>query len=128
VNPVQLGMQAADVLLDDRFAEPLADRAPAPPMANTPEDEAGNSTVANLADFVGTFYSSELDRYWRFDIVLGDLMLHRVAMSPQSLRVRGEDVFGSGAATFRFGRGRDGRVTHLFVDVPRARGVRFDVP
>lgn len=106
--------------------------AGAEPGARPSADTAGASVPARLADFQGRFVSTELLDVTH-DLRPGDggTLIWCIRRHGQAvLRPVGPDVFQTmgvrGMLTFRFQRGRGGRVQGFTLDGARFRGVEFE--
>jgi CubicO group peptidase (beta-lactamase class C family) len=81
-----------------------------------------------LSDYVGTYYSDELDTQYRIEMVEGKLLARHQRHGAFALRHAWQDEFTSGAWYFRpvtFIRDASGRVEQLLVGSGRVRNVRF---
>ncbi len=88
-----------------------------PPRADT----------ANLAEYVGDYFSDELDTAWRIDLENGGLVVRQRALPDQALRPAFLDAFLSPAGVLRFTRNPHGRVAGFVVGAGRVTGFRFQV-
>ncbi len=112
----------------ERVAEiVMGDRLESPAAATAPPDEPGGGepptlTAQELAEFVGTYRSDELDTDHRIRVEEGAPVLHgRGALTPSA-----PDVFTvGGGMTLRFERDGSGRITHYVLDAGRANGLIF---
>lgn len=86
-----------------------------PPRADT----------AVLREYVGDYFSDELDTTWRIDVEKGGLVVRRRALTDQTLRPVFLDAFLSPAGVLRFTRDPDGRVAGFVVGAGRVTGFRF---
>jgi CubicO group peptidase (beta-lactamase class C family) len=78
-----------------------------------------------LAEYVGTYYSDELDATYTVLVQENRLVLRRVSPAASPLTPAAVDAFTLGAQTVRFLRGAGGRVEGLAVDAGRVRDIRF---
>jgi hypothetical protein len=91
----------------------------------------GNSSddawIPRLEDFAGTYFSREIETFYR--IVLSDSTLTRYQrrMDPARLVPGLEDTFSAGGASFEFERDRNGKVIGFYLSNVRTTGVRFDL-
>jgi hypothetical protein len=72
--------------------------------------EPSQPSPSALTSYVGTYLSNEVDPLFRISLENERLVLHRTKLPPQILEPLVRDVFRAGAATWRFTRGRGGRV------------------
>lgn len=86
-----------------------------PPRADT----------ASLGEYVGDYFSDELDTMWTIDVDEGGLVVRRRALADQTLRPVFLDAFFSPAGVLRFTRDPDGRVAGFVVGSGRVTGFRF---
>lgn len=122
----------ADIVLADRFTEPKP-AAPAGAEAAGRGGRAvgGGTATASLAarssDYVGTYYSDEVDASFTVTAKDGQLMVRRDAdaepAGPQPTAT--SDQFRFRTMTVRFGRGPTVKVEALLVDAGRVRDIRF---
>ena len=89
------------------------------------EIRAANATPAQLADYVGTYASDELEVKLTIALRDGQLVLRRRPADEMPLRATYEDDFDSPIGSLRFSRDASGRVTGFAVFAGRARDVRF---
>ena len=81
-----------------------------------------------LAGYVGTFHSNELDATWKIVARDGELVLRRWGVADQRLEPLLPDTFafrGRTTPRLRFERDADGRVTRLTVSTGQIVGVEF---
>jgi CubicO group peptidase (beta-lactamase class C family) len=93
-------------------------------------------TTKDLQNFVGDYYSPQLNAYWHFTINRENkLVLHRAAIPDTVLEPDATESFllwmerypgNSSDSYVRFEKGKDGKVTHLTVTNPRLMGHRFN--
>ncbi|MGQ0733627.1 MAG: serine hydrolase domain-containing protein [Acidobacteriota bacterium] len=57
-------------------------------------------TPAQLAEFSGSYYSAEIDSAYRFDVLDGELLLHRKKQAPAVLQPVFPDAFGGNGMGF----------------------------
>lgn len=92
--------------------------------------KAASDSPAQLAEFVGNFYSEELDATYTL-VLVGNKLLARkkigdeLVLSPQFV-----DVFGNSdrGISIRFSRGQNGAVTGFLLNTSRMKGVAFRKP
>ena len=100
----------------DRHATRLADDAAPEEWAPTEED---------LADYVGRFYSEEIETFYTFAMEDGDLVMRQRRLDEVTLTPGERDVFSGGGFSFAFERDRNGKVIGLYLSNVRTRDVRF---
>lgn len=128
VNAVALGEAVADQAL--RAAGYAVEDAaePAPPVVSTAATIPFDGSGVALGDYVGTYYSAELDT--RIAVVRdGDALVMRQPFAIEwRLTARSADRFSTplrGVTTFDFSRTADGRVTGFSASAYGARNVPF---
>jgi hypothetical protein len=82
---------------------------------------------ASLGEYVGDYFSDELDTTWRIDVEDDSLVVRRRALADQALRPAFLDAFLSPAGVLRFTRDPGGRVAGFVVGAGRVTGFRFQV-
>ena len=126
-NPAGLAYQVADIYLADYLEEPQ--NPPSPP--NPPsEDETADfdPSAVDLSDFTGTFYSSELDTYYRLSVKNGKLVASHLRQPDLSLAPHSEDHFRGGVYYLRnlaFERDSEGKLEGFRVSNGRVRNLWF---
>ena len=87
--------------------------------------EAFEPTPAQLAEFVGAYYSDELDVTYQLTVKEGKLTVE-VGSQTRPLAPAYRDAFqGPGGGLFEFARDARGRVTGFTVQAGRVRNIRF---
>ena len=81
---------------------------------------------AKLSDFVGSYYTPEVDVTWQVRPDSGGLVVMRDGRRVGRLEAVTRDVFLHGGSTMTFTRDRSGRVTGFVLDAGRVRHLRFD--
>ena len=123
-NAARLARQIAEIYLRDQFTEPAAAFS-RPAIASS---RGGRSTYrasrAELADYVGRYYSSELDTTYAVEAAVGALRAGPEGAGAMSLRPIEDDVFRNGRLTLRFSR-EAGRITGFTLDGGRVKGLVF---
>ena len=121
VSPSRLARRVADVVLADYLGSlPAAQNRS--DSATTPTPDPG--PVTNVDDYVGSYYSPELDVEYRLSRNEEALRLRVGQGIDGELRRAEEDVFVLGRFTLRFTR-ESGRVTGFEVDAGRVQHVAF---
>lgn len=91
-------------------------------------------TPDDLSDFVGRYYSEEIETFYEIRLETPDeedaeprLVMHQLWMGDRPMTATpDEDTFSAqGGITLQFQRDRHGDVTEFYVDVTRTRDVRF---
>lgn len=87
---------------------------------------AWEPTVDDLADFEGSYFSPELETFYR--VALGDevLLVYHRRIDDAELTTGEEDTFSSGGLTYSFERDRNGEVIGFYLSNGRTRDVRFE--
>ena len=82
--------------------------------------------VADMKSYTGTYYSEEVDVYYKLELRGSEVWVYRKAGDTFRLTPTGYDEFVAGGnGTFRFQRDRRGRVTGFTITVSRAENVPF---
>ena len=84
------------------------------------------STTAKLADYVGSYYTPEVDVAWQVRPDSGGLVVMRGGRRVGKLEPVSRDVFLQDGSTMQFTRDRSGRVTGFVLEAGRVRHLRFD--
>ena len=84
------------------------------------------STTAKLADYVGSYYTPEVDVVWQVRPDSGGLVVMRDGRRVGKLDAVSRDVFLQGGNTVEFTRDRSGRVTGFVLEAGRVRHMRFN--
>lgn len=125
VNPSALAQRVADVYLAEQFktTESIAST-----MRGTPPKlpDPITLTAEQLDEYVGSFYSEELDTTYKLLMENGKLMAMDRNGVKRPLIARTRDLFTLGqGAQFEITREASGKVTGFGVNAGRIRGVRF---
>jgi len=83
------------------------------------------STTAKLADYVGSYYTPEVDVVWQVRPDSGGLVVMRDGRRVGKLEAVSRDVFLEDGNTMDFTRDRSGRVTGFALEAGRVRHLRF---
>ena len=83
-------------------------------------------TTEDLADFVGRYFSEELEAFHTVAMEDDGLVVHRRRYDDASLSAGGEDTFSGGGLTYAFERDWNGVVIGFYLSNGRARDVRFE--
>lgn len=126
-NPGNLSYQIAELYLKDELIEekPKANEAPAPEEKKNPFDPS----KVKLSEFVGTFYSQELETAYTFVVENDTLRAHHQRHDDMKLTPSAPDVFQSNAwylGEVQFTRNKSNQVTGLRASNGRVRGVAFE--
>lgn len=82
--------------------------------------------TANLSDYVGNYYSPEVDVAWQVRPDSGGLAAMRYGRRIAKLDPVSRDVFLESGSTMEFTRDRAGRITGFTLDAGRVRHLHFD--
>ncbi len=82
-------------------------------------------TAADLEDYTGTFFSEELETYYRFTVEDEELVLLHRRLDKTDLEAGEEDQFSGGGLTLEFERDRNDEVIGFYLSNVRTRDVRF---
>ncbi len=84
-------------------------------------------TVAQLAEYAGSYYSEELDVVYKLAVKDGKLTMARRKYGPLVPQAVAQDVFAvPGTGSIRFARDAQNRVTGLVLSRSRIKNLRFD--
>jgi hypothetical protein len=123
-NAGQLAHQIAEIYLREQLTEPAA-VVSRPAIASGRRGRSPNrASPAELADYVGRYYSSELDTTYAVEAAVGALRAGPEGAAPMTLRPIEADVFRNGSRTLRFRR-EAGRITGFTLDGGRVKGLVF---
>jgi len=120
-DAVALAHRVADVVLGDRFTQPV-------PAAATRgvAQQAGSTVVlsdAERSSLVGRYYSDELSATYDLSATGGTLVLHRGRAARDTLRAVDHQTLRAGGITLHFAGAGNG--TAFTIDNGRARGIEF---
>ena len=89
--------------------------------------KAASYSPAQLAEYVGRYYSEELDANYTFSIAGNKLVARKKVGDELILSPQFADVFGNSdrGISIRFSRGQDGLVTGFLLNTSRMKGVVF---
>jgi hypothetical protein len=92
------------------------------------DDEAADwePTPEDLEDFVGRYFSEELETFYTIALEEEALVLHHRRLDDAKLSAGEEDTFSGGGLTFSFERDRNGQVIGFYASNGRTRNVRFE--
>lgn len=124
-NPGGLARAVANVVLAD-------DLEPAPESSGlgqggggAPAPEPPSLSAQDLRDYVGVYYSVELDVEYEVLTEEGALILRRKKFGDRELEVEARDTF-DGGSTYRFVRNASGGVVGFEVSSGRVRNLKFE--
>lgn len=125
----KLARDVADIYLADQFipggattGPGAASSTPTPP-ANKPEQP--RLTAAQLQEYVGDYYSDELDAVWSIKLE-GESLTSRIRYHPaRRLTAVSRDQFSLATATLAFVRSSQNKVVAFTLDAGRAKDLRF---
>jgi len=123
-DAVGLAHHVADVVLADRFTQPVSTAA----MRGASQQAGPMATLtdADRAALVGTYYSDELTSTYVLRSVGPALVLKRGRAAPDTLRAVDNHTFRAGGITLHFtGSAVGGSFTRFTIDNGRVRGVEF---
>lgn len=125
VNPSGFAQQVANIYLADQFK---ATETKPSTMRGTPPKlpDPITLTAEQLGEYVGSFYSEELDTTYKLVVEEGKLLVIDRNETKRSLVARSKELFTLiQGAQFEFTRDAVGKVTGFGVNAGRIRGVRF---
>ena len=126
INPTELCLRVADVVLENEFKEPLL-------METAPESRPGSSsastaalTAAALEAYAGGYFNDELPAAYELRVRGGSLyFVHKNAGSTDPLRREGDDLFSIGRIRIKFRRDNRGIILGFAIDSDQAKGLSF---
>jgi CubicO group peptidase (beta-lactamase class C family) len=123
--PAQISYELAGVYLDDEFMEEEKREVPPPPAA--PEEPAFDPASVILTDFVGTYYSPELETNYTLTVVNDTLTARHqrhddIKVSP----VRTDGFQAAFLGTLQFTRGANRQITGFKASNGRVRNLVFN--
>jgi len=124
INPANLSQQVADIFLADQFKTEA--KKPASPANQNRPAESFALPEAQLKEFTGNYYSSELDTTYKFMIGEEKLFLKLKSNSSYVLTPRAQDNFGFQGGSLVFQRNSKGQLVGLILDGGRVKGLRFE--
>ncbi len=124
INPVNLSEKVADIFLADQFKAET--KKPMPPVNQTKPPLSFTVPATQLNEFVGSYYSSELDVTYKFIVSDGKLTLKLAHQNSYTLMPQAQDQFTFIAGTMLFLRNEKAQVTGLNFDGGRVKGLRFE--
>lgn len=127
VDPGGLAKRVARVLLGDRVKKPArgSSRNTASAGGAEPEEEF-EPTDGYFADFVGAYYSPELDTTFTVILAGEGLTVTRKKFGNLDMRVRGRDEFSVEGIRTTFERDGEGHVTGFKLNTGRIINLRFE--
>lgn len=122
VNPANLSQKVADLFLSFQVEA----KPPIPPANPNKPAEAFSLTAAQLNEFIGKYYSFELDAIYNFVLNEGKLMLKLNRQPAMSLTPQAKDRFSFQFGSLQFTRNAQGQLTGIIFDGGRVKGIRFE--
>ncbi|MFC1554706.1 serine hydrolase domain-containing protein [candidate division KSB1 bacterium] len=123
-NPGGLARQVADIILAEFIEEPEPSEQ-RQRQQRTERPDPPELSKAELEEYVGSYYSEELDVTFTIAVKTDTLRLIRRKIGESVLRIREKDVVSSGSTTFRFTRADSKAVDGFLVSTGRVRNLRF---
>jgi len=80
----------------------------------------------DLADYLGDYYSPDLDYVWSIAVVNRELILRRKKSIYESLTPAVQDLFTLPGLLLQFERGEQGNISHLLASTDRAIDIKFE--
>ena len=128
MNTAAIAAALANIFLGDRMQPLTLASSPAPPSREPSAAAAPWAPhAAELADYTGRFYSTEVEAMYHLLVKSDTLTLRHQRIGEQKMRPRQRDVFdvAGGIGEVRFLRDNTGRITGFTVSNGRTRGVQF---
>jgi hypothetical protein len=122
-NPSIMVRQVADIILKDDFPKAPPSKPRAPRKKN--RIKRPKLTSEQLLEYVGTYYSEELDT--KFILLLKDdrLYLKRRKFRNSRMIAREADLFISSGYRYKFQRDKNNRITGFTLTTGRVRNLKF---
>ncbi len=126
INPTELCLRVADIVLEKEFKEPLKqETGPAVPAGQDASPMAA-LTAAALAVYAGDYFSDELPATYQLRVRDGSLyFVHRNAGSSDPLRREDDDLYSFGRIRIKFRRNIRCKILGFEVDSASAKGLSF---
>jgi CubicO group peptidase (beta-lactamase class C family) len=126
-SPGGLSFAIADAYLSDQYKEePRKEESSAPPEE---EKEEFDVTKVKFEDYVGRFYSEELQTSYEFEVVNDTLVAHHQRHDDFQLKPEGPDHFSTGAwwmGRIEFTRDGSKKVDGMKASSGRVRNLKFE--
>lgn len=123
-NPNRLLRQVADIVLKGDFPEASPDA-----KKRTPQKKAGTKrpklTPAQLLQYVGTYYSEELDTKFTVAVVEKNLTMKRRKFGNSRMMIRDHDSFFVRGNQIRFQRDKKNKISGFTLTTGRVRNLKF---
>jgi len=122
-NPSRMVRQVADIVLKDDFPE----APPSKPKAPQKKERIKRPKLIpdQLLQYVGTYYSEELDTKFVVEQKENRLYLKRRKFRNVRMLARDEDIFYSSGDQYKFQRDKNNRVSGFTVTTGRVRNLKF---
>ena len=82
-------------------------------------------TATDLTEFIGRYYSDEIETFYNFTLEQDKLTLHQMRMDDAELSPGEADSFSGGGFSFSFERDRNQKLIAFYLSNGRTQGVRF---
>src|SRR5215831_6058571 len=122
-NPGALARQMADIYLADQF-KPTEAKSSSAPAAPSPQQTV-TPTAEQLAEYIGAYYSDELDATYRIVIEEGNLFIKARNAPRASLVPQTKDEFRRLGSTVSFVRNDQRQITGFTLNGGRSTGIKF---
>ncbi|HKE06166.1 MAG TPA: serine hydrolase domain-containing protein [Blastocatellia bacterium] len=122
-NPGALARQVADIYLADQL-KPAGAKSNSAPAAPAPRQPL-TLTAGQLAEYIGAYYSDELDATYRIVIEEGNLFIKARNAPRASLVPQTKDEFRRLGSTFSFMRNDQRQITGFTLNGGRSTGIKF---
>ena len=123
-RPGSKAYEVADIMLENVFTEEKEVNESNQSNQSTPSTAQPEAPEMDLADFVGSYYSNDLDATYHFVIEDESLQVSIQNKEQNELRSTGVDQFRTGGINLRFAR-ESGKITGFELDAGRVRNVVF---
>lgn len=123
INPTLLSQKVVDVFLADHLKpQPLKTDS----SVNNGKTGYVEIPETQLQEYVGNYYSEELNAIYKFSLNNGKLMLKINRQDPLLLNARAKDNFDFQFGNLQFARNEKGEITGLNFEGGRVKGIRFE--
>jgi len=121
-NPGRIARKIADLYLADQFTEPPTPRK----RQRTHEERPESITMSSsqLQEYIGKYYSDELDITYTFEVKNNDLILN-LRETSSILTPYSTETFGWGRHNLYFTRDREKRITGFVLQAEDVKNIRF---
>ena len=127
MNPSQLALRITEIYIGDSMRPVVAAAPPAPAaqQVTTPVPANWTPSETELREFVGDYYSAELETTWSLDVSEARLTMSHFRLGRTGLQPGSRDRFQSPFGEIRFQRDSGGAIVSFTANSDRVRNLRF---